>query len=188
MVLFWCEILSKTPKGVGAGFPHVWMKGGEGGCEKIKRGASFSHTSEELLVEQFLFICRFRQKYGLSSETCTPHPPTWFQVAYVNPHLACSVLGPFFSGFAAAPSWAVCPLSGAFAFLLISLFPIAGRAQYFLQPDFQRVRAGARDHPQSHHRHRPGTLLRQPQTACWSSVHRSAGPEQPRPQVRGHAL
>lgn len=94
----------------------------------------------------------------------------------------------FFLALLLPSSWAVCLLSGAFAFLLISLFPIAGRAQYFLQPDFQRVRAGAGDHPQSHHCHRPGTLLWQPQAACWSAEHRRAGPEQPRPQVRGHAL
>lgn len=86
--------------------------------------------------------------------------------------------------FARCCSLAECLISGAFAFLLISLFLIAGRAQYFLQPDFQRVRAGARDHSKGHHRHRPRPLLQQPPAAVGDADLMCAGFEQPFPQVR----
>lgn len=85
-------------------------------------------------------------------------------------------------------SRARCRISGAFAFLLISFFPIAGRAQYFLQPDFQWVWAGAGDHQEGHHCYRPRSVLRQPQATGWTAGHRGAGPEQPCSQVRGHIL
>lgn len=67
---------------------------------------------------------------------------------------------------------------------MISLFLIAGRAQYFLQPEFQRVRAGAGDNPQGHHRHRPRPVLQQPSAADRAAVLARAGLEQPLTQVR----
>lgn len=78
-------------------------------------------------------------------------------------------------------------ISGAFAFLLISLFPIAGRAQYFLQPEFQRVRAGAGDHPEGHHRHGPRPVLQQLPAADGAAVLAGTGLEQPLAQVRSTA-
>lgn len=85
-------------------------------------------------------------------------------------------------------SRARCLISGAFAFLFISFFLIAGRAQYFLQPDFQWVWAGAGDHQEGHHCYRPRAVLRQPQATGWTAGHRGAGPEQPCSQVRGHTF
>lgn len=79
-------------------------------------------------------------------------------------------------------------ISGAFAFLLISLFLIAGRAQYFLQPEFQRVRAGVGDHPEGHHRHGPRPVLQQPPAADRAAVLACAGLEQPLTQVRSCRL
>lgn len=66
---------------------------------------------------------------------------------------------------------------------MISLFLIAGRAQYFLQPEFQRVRAGAGDHPEGHHRHRPGAVLQQPPAADGAPEHQRTGLQQPLSQV-----
>lgn len=62
---------------------------------------------------------------------------------------------------------------------MISLFLIAGRAQYFLQPEFQRVRAGAGDHPEGHHRHGPRPVLQQPPAADGAADLGRAGFEQP---------
>lgn len=67
---------------------------------------------------------------------------------------------------------------------MISLFLIAGRAQYFLQPEFQRVRAGAGDHPEGDHRHRPRPVLQQPPAADGAADLGRAGLEQPLTQVR----
>lgn len=71
---------------------------------------------------------------------------------------------------------------------MISLFLIAGRAQYFLQPEFQRVRAGAGDNPEGHYRHGPGPVLQQPPAADRAAVLAGAGLEQPLAQVRSRCL
>ncbi len=76
----------------------------------------------------------------------------------------------------------------SFCFFIDLFFPIAGRAQYFLQPDFQWVWAGAGDHKEGHHCYRPRLVLWQPQATGWTAGHRFTGPEQPCSQVRGHSL
>lgn len=64
------------------------------------------------------------------------------------------------------------------------MFPIAGRAQYFLQPEFQRVRAGAGDHSEGHHRHGPRPVLQQLPAAEGAAVLTGTGLKQPLTQVR----
>ena len=70
---------------------------------------------------------------------------------------------------------------------MISLFLIAGRAQYFLQPEFQRIRAGVGDHPEGHHCHGPRPVLQQPPAADGAVGLTGAGLEQPLTQVRSTA-
>lgn len=61
--------------------------------------------------------------------------------------------------------------------------PAAGRAQHLLHPELRRVRAGAGDHPQGHHRHGPGPVLREPEAAGGDAPDRVAEPQQPVAQV-----
>lgn len=87
-------------------------------------------------------------------------------------------------GFAAGVQHGPMPHKWSFCFFIDLFFPIAGRAQYFLQPDFQWVWAGSGDHQEGHHCDGPGAVLRQSQAAGRAAGHRGAGPEQPSPQVR----
>lgn len=61
---------------------------------------------------------------------------------------------------------------------------VAGRAQYLLHADLQRVRASVGDHPQSHHRHRPRPLLWEQEAVGGDVPDRVAEPPQPVPSVR----
>lgn len=58
---------------------------------------------------------------------------------------------------------------------------VAGRAQYLLHPELQRVRAGAGDHPQSHHRHRPRPILWEQEAVGGDVPDRVTEPPQPVP-------